>query len=228
VIKTALVFAAGLGKRMRPLTESTPKPLIPLAGKPLIVHNIEKLADAGVTDLVVNTHWLAEQLVAALGDGQQFGVDIRWSNEKDILDTGGGMKNALPLLGENPFIVVNSDVWTDFDFSNLVHQSLPESGAHLIMVPNPEQHKEGDFGIDEYGLLTMGESGPKYTYAGIGLFSPEFIRTFGTDEPSFPLREALQAGMACGKVTAELYQGAWEDVGTPERLEALEKRIAQP
>jgi N-acetyl-alpha-D-muramate 1-phosphate uridylyltransferase len=226
-VKRALIFAAGLGKRMRPLTETTPKPLLEVAGKSLIQYHIEKLVSCGICELVINTHWLANRLVEELGDGHQFGVRIHWSYEPNILDTGGGMRNALPLLGsenDEAFLVVNSDVWTDYPICQLKDIELAAETAHLVMVPNPDQHPEGDFGLDSQGRLDNATL-PGRTYAGIGLFTVGFIRRFGSDRPSFPLREALQAAIAYGKVTAELYQGAWEDVGTPERLDELNARV---
>lgn len=223
-VERALIFAAGFGKRMRPLTETTPKPLLEVAGKPLIQHHIEKLVDCGIRDLVINTHWRADRLVEALGNGQLFGASIQWSHEPEILDTGGGMRNALPMLGNGNFLVINSDVWTDYPLSSLAGIELEPESAHLVMVPNPEQHQAGDFGIDDRGRLCAGDV-KKRTYAGVGLFTSGFIQRFGPDRFAFPLREALQAGMACGKVTAELYQGTWEDVGTPERLDELNARL---
>lgn len=226
-VERALIFAAGYGKRMRPLTETTPKPLLEVAGKPLIQHHIEKLVDCGIRDLVINTHWLADRLVETLGDGRQFGAKIHWSYEPEILDTGGGMRNALPLLASDDqavFMVVNGDVWTDYPLSSLLDIELEPEAAHLVMVSNPQQHCSGDFGVDGQGRLCA-EAMPKRTYTGIGLFTPGFIQRFGPDRHAFPLREALQAGMACGKVTAELYKGDWEDVGTPERLDELNARV---
>lgn len=224
-VSKALIFAAGYGKRMRPLTEQTPKPLLKVADKPLIVHHIEKLVGAGIHDLVINTHWLSEKLIAELGDGHQFGASIHWSYEPEILDTGGGVKNALPLLGDDPFLIVNGDIWTDYDFGYLANKKLPEESAHLVMVPNPAQHASGDFSIDAEGMLSTDEDFARRTYSGMGLFSPGFINQFSSQARIFPLRETLKAGMACGKVSAELYQGGWEDVGTPERLEMLNTRI---
>lgn len=226
-VRRALIFAAGLGKRMRPLTDETPKPLLEVAGKHLIQYHIEKLVGCGICELVINTHWLAHRLVEELGDGHQFGARIQWSYEPNILDTGGGMRNALPLLedeNEDAFLVINADVWTDYPLSQLKDIELAEEAAHLVMVPNPVQHPEGDFGLDSQGRLDN-TTLPGRTYAGIGLFTPGFIRRFGADRPAFPLREALQAAIACGKVTAELYQGDWEDVGTPERLDELNARV---
>lgn len=224
-IDHALIFAAGLGKRMRPLTESMPKPLLPVCGKPMIQYHIEKLVAAGIRELVINAHWQAEKLIAELDDGHQFGAHIHWSYEPEILDTGGGIKNALPLLGAQPFIVVSGDVWTEFDFARLPSIQVPEDGAHIILVPNPEQHSQGDFALGSDGIVVDSEDFPKYTYSGIGIYTPGFIRSFGQPQNVFPLREALQAAIACGKVSAQLYEGAWEDVGTPERLASLEERL---
>lgn len=221
----ALIFGAGFGKRLAPLTETTPKPLIPVCGKALIQYHIEKLALAGVTELVINTHWLAEHMVDVLGNGSQFGVNIQWSYEPVILETGGGMKNALPLLGEEPFLVISADIWTDFPFDQLLRKKLDNVDAHLIMVPNPQQHSGGDFALNSEGYLVDDEQFPKCTYSGIGVYSPEFIKTYKTSESAFPLREPLNAAITSGKVSAELYRGAWEDIGTLERLDALNKKL---
>lgn len=233
-ITTALIFAAGFGKRLAPLTDKTPKPLVDVCGKPLIQYHIERLAKDGITELVINTHWLGDKIREFLGDGRSLGVEICWSNEADILDTGGGMKHALPLLGKHAFLVINADIWTDFPFERLLNKQPDCSGAHLVMVPNPDQHNEGDFLLADNGYLALDkplgagseESNPrKYTYSGIGVYSPGFIEGFKTSEKAFPLREPLKAAIASGKVTAELYQGDWQDIGTLERLETLRARL---
>ena len=221
----ALIFAAGFGRRLLPLTEKIPKPLIEVGGKSLIQYHIENLAGTGVTDLVINTHWLAAELVKELGDGGACGVNIQWSREPEILDTGGGMKNALPLLGEQPFLVVNADIWTDFPLATLFQKQIHHSGAYLVMVPNPDWHGCGDFSLKD-GKLVVDADVPKYTYAGIGLYSPQFILDYCGAEKRFPLREPLNAAIASGRVTAGLHGGEWYDIGTPERLHALQKRLA--
>lgn len=222
----ALIFAAGFGKRLSPLTDNMPKPLVPVNGKPLIQYHIENLVRAGVTEMVINTHWLAEQLVEALGDGAAWGANIQWSHEPEILDTGGGMKKALPLLGAEPFLVVNSDTWTDYPFRQLLNRKLLDSGAHLVMVPNPEHHPQGDFELDERGRLVSEQGLTRYTYAGLGLYSPEFIAGFPHQHAAFPLLEPLKTGIAEGCLTAEIYRGEWHDIGTIARLDALRSRLA--
>ncbi len=223
-----MIFAAGYGKRMAPLTDHMPKPLIRVCGKPLIVYHIENLTSLGVTRIVINSHWQADKLVAALGDGERFGVHILWSHEPQILNTGGGMLHALPMLGSEPFLVVNGDVWTDYDFSRLVAIEVEADAAHLVMVPNPPQHHQGDFAVDSQGRLSLDDDAPRLTYSGIGLYGAQFIRRFAPSTTAFPLVEALQAAVACGKVTAELYEGDWEDVGTPDRFRQLEDRLTAP
>ena len=167
----ALVFAAGLGERMRPLTLRTPKPLLEVAGKPLIVWHLERLAALGIREVVVNTAWLAEQFPATLGDGSQWGLRLHFLYEGATpLETGGGILNALPALGDAPFLVVNGDIWTDFDFATLPRE--PQGQAHLVLVDNPVQHPDGDYRLDAQGLLHHDRAGPCLTYAGIGVYRP--------------------------------------------------------
>ena len=169
----ALIFAAGLGERMRPLTDRTPKPLLPVAGKPLIEWHLEKLAACGIGDVVINTSWLAEQFPAALGDGARWGLRIRYSHEGATpLETGGGMLHALPLLGDKPFLLVNGDIWTDFDFAALPRE--PDGLAHLVMVDRPPQATHGDFALDEDGLVRS-EGANRLTYAGLGVYRPQLL-----------------------------------------------------
>jgi N-acetyl-alpha-D-muramate 1-phosphate uridylyltransferase len=212
----AMILAAGRGERMRPLTDSLPKPLLPVAGKPLIVHQIERLARAGFQRLVINHAHLGALIEARLGDGSDWGVEIRYSPEKNALETGGGIFRALPLLGEDAFLVVNGDVWCDIDFGRL---KLAEGRlAHLVLVPNPAQHPRGDF-ILEAGNVLDGE-GERLTFSGIGIYHPRLFA--GCRPGAFPLAPLLRAAMARGEVSGECYTGRWIDVGTPERLAALE------
>lgn len=233
----AMILAAGYGRRLRPLTDRLPKPLVPVNGKPLIQYHIEGLASAGVRDLVINTAWLGEQVESYLGSGSSLGVSISWSREKQPLETGGGIFRALPLLGEDPFIVVSSDVWSDFSYSQLATFSLPrQCEAHLVLVPNPEYHDSGDYsfldkGSEEEGLLTAPyRSGHSYTFSGIGVMRPELIRRFVQSQPDigsvFPLREVFSAGIGRRVVCGEIFRGRWCDVGTAQRLEQLERTIA--
>ena len=229
----ALVFAAGLGERMRPLTERTPKPLLEAGGKPLIVWHLEKLAALGVREVVINTSWLAEQFPAALGDGRRWGLRLHFLHEGPVpLETGGGMHNALPLLGEAPFLAVNGDIWTDHDFARLPREPL--GAAHLVLVDNPDHHPRGDFALDGDGRVRAdGEA--RLTFAGIGVYRPGLLRDWrtvigdapGADEtpPRFKLAPLLAAAMARGAVSGEHHRGRWTDVGTPERLAALDRAL---
>lgn len=230
----ALIFAAGLGERMRPLTNHTPKPLLVAGGKPLIVWHIEKLAAIGIRDIVVNTSWLADKFPEMLGDGSRWGVRLHFSYEGPTpLETGGGMWNALQLLGEEPFIAVNGDIWTDHDFARLPRE--PKGDAHLVLVDNPVQHPNGDFALLGNGAIASdGES--KLTFSGIGFYRPALFDGWraiignapGANEtpPRFKLAPLLRAAMACGAVTGEHHRGAWTDVGTPERLAQLDANIS--
>jgi len=198
---------------MRPLTDVRPKPLLDVAGKPLIQWHIERLANNGLNDLVINTAWLGEQLRAVLGDGSRFGASIQYSDEGDsALETGGGIKKALPLLGDEPFWLVNGDIFTDF----VCRQSTLSDGmlAHLVLVPNPEHNPDGDFAFADGVISTAESPAARYTFSGISLLHPEFIK----GEGKFPLAPLLREAISNGRVTAEVYRGAWVDVGTPERL----------
>jgi MurNAc alpha-1-phosphate uridylyltransferase len=230
----ALVFAAGRGERMRPLTDATPKPLLRAGGKPLIAWHLERLAAIGVRDVVVNTSWLADRFPATLGDGAQWGLRIRYAFEGDApLETGGGMLNALPLLdGDAPFLLVNGDVWTDCDFGALPRD--PAGLAHLVLVDPPAHAARGDFALDEHGLVR--EDGPRrLTYSGIGVYRPQLldgwrdiVGDFDTSDgkPLFRLAPILRARMAVGAITGEHHRGRWTDVGTPERLAQLDAELA--
>lgn len=230
----ALLFAAGRGERMRPLTDAVPKPLLEAGGRALIAWHLEKLAALGVSDAVINTSWLHRCFEPALGDGRRFGLNIHYLHEGDIpLETGGGMLNALPLLGDEPFLVVNGDVWTDFDFGRLPLR--PQGLAHLVMVNNPPQHPRGDFVLGADGLLNAGD-GPRLTYAGIGVYDPRLLEgwrdVLGEDadrageHPRFALAPLLAAAMQRGLVSGHHHRGAWTDVGTPERLQALRETLS--
>jgi len=217
----AMILAAGRGERMRPLTDQTPKPLLKVGGKPLIQYHIEALRDAGFRELVVNHAHLGNQIVERLGDGAQFGVHIDYSAEAEgALETGGGIKQALPLLGEQPFLVINGDIWTDYPYQQLYHE--PEGLAHLVLIDNPPHHPEGDFQLNGRRLTVEGKR--KLTFSGIGLYQPDLF----ADSPdgAFPLAPLLRGAMQAGQVSGEYFQGRWLDIGTPQRLAELNRELA--
>ena len=229
----ALIFAAGVGERMRPLTATTPKPLLHVGDAPLIVWHLRRLAAIGVREVVVNTSWLAACFAPALGDGSMFGLRLHLVYEGETpLETGGGMLHALPLLGDAPFLAVNGDIWTDCDFAALPRE--PRGDAHLVLVDNPEHHPQGDFVLEGDGRLASEGSG-KLTFSGIGLYHPRFLVHWrnaigpaaGADEdpPRFRLAPLLRAAMERGQVSGEQHLGRWTDVGTPQRLQALDREL---
>jgi MurNAc alpha-1-phosphate uridylyltransferase len=215
--RRAMLLAAGRGERMRPLTDEVPKPLLLVRGKPLIVHHLERLARCGVRDVVINVAWLGDRIRAALGDGAAFGVSIHYSEEgTQALETGGGIFQALPWLGSEPFLVVNGDVFTDFDFAAL--SIAPEAWAHLLLVPNPAQHPQGDFALEGGRVVESGAA--RWTYSGIGLYRPALFD--GCQPGRFPLLPRLKRAIAAGRLSGQIYRGSWSDVGTVERLAALQ------
>jgi len=219
----AMILAAGRGERMRPLTDRVPKPLLAVGGKVLIAWHLEALARAGVREVVVNLAWRGAQIRAALGDGAAFGLRIAYSDEGEVaLETGGGIFHALALLGDAPFLVVNGDVWTRFDFARL--RIAPAADAHLVLVPNPPQHPRGDFTLAD-GLVGEDDSphARRHTYSGIGLYRPEFFA--GCAPGRFPLLPLLRRSIAAGRLHGELFRGEWQDIGTPERLAALQAQF---
>ncbi|MDR5758065.1 N-acetylmuramate alpha-1-phosphate uridylyltransferase MurU [Caballeronia sp. LZ035] len=226
-LTTAMIFAAGRGERMRPLTDTCPKPLLEAGGKPLIVWQIERLAAAGIRTIVINHAWLGAQVEAALGDGARWGVELRYSPETEALETAGGIAQALPLLGEQVFIAVSGDVFCEFDYAVLharaeALQARSAPGMHLVMVPNPPFHPSGDFTLHDGQLALDGE--PRFTFGNIGLYDPRMFRDLapGTRRALTPYyREAIAAGRASG----ELYAGRWENVGTPAQLQALDEAL---
>lgn len=223
----AMILAAGLGSRMRPLTLYKPKPLLEVGGKPLIVWHIEKLKEIGVTEIVINSAWLADVLIGALGDGSKFGVKILWTREDEGLETAGGIINALPLLGTEPFILVNGDVWTTFDFEALLNVQLGRDLAHLVFTVNPPQHQNGDFTLSKGRAYTFDQvhSGEALTYSGIAVIDPAMFD--GLEAGKRPLAPLLKQAMLDGRISAEKMQAAWVDVGTPERLTALDLQIRE-
>ena len=220
----AFILAAGRGERMRPLTDTTPKPLLMAGGKPLIVWHLERLAASGFHEIIINHAHLGAQIEAALGDGRQFGLSIRYSPEPPgALETAGGIAHALPLLGSESFLLVNGDVWCDWDF-NRAH-ALAGRQAHLVFVANPPQHAGGDFCLDgETVHYASSGIGPTLTYAGTGIFSPDFFSNVPAGA-IMKMRPLLDAAIANGSVTGERHAGRWVDVGTPERLAELDLEI---
>ena len=213
-----MILAAGRGERMRPLTDTTPKPLLKVAGRALIEYHLLHLAEAGMRDVVINLAWLGGQLEQTLGNGQAYGVTIEYVHEgEQALETGGGIFNALPLLGPEPFLVINGDIWTDYPL-----QQLPTTLtglAHLVLVDNPSHHPQGDFAISATGHA-VAEATEKFTFSGIGVYAPELFAT--CQAGIFPLAPLLRQAMLAQQVTAEHYTGHWSDVGTIERLQQLQ------
>ena len=229
----AMILAAGRGERMRPLTDKMPKPLLKVGGKPLIVWHLERLSKAGFKEIIINHAHLGEQIEATLGNGAEWGVSIQHSPEKVALETAGGIANALHLFGDEPFLVVNGDTYTDFDFAVLTHLSAPsplkgegwgegevvQNLAHLVLVDNPPQHANGDFAIQE-GLLKHTGS-PMLTFSGIGVYAPALFANIVKGEPA-KLAPLLRKAIDNKCATAQYYQGVWHDIGTPERLKKLD------
>ncbi len=216
----AMILAAGRGERMRPLTDQTPKPLLTVGGKTLIEYHIEALRQAGIRELVINVAWLANQIIDYLGDGSRFNMHIQYSIETPALETAGGILNALPLLGEQPFMVVNSDIYTAYDFCTLLKK--PQKLAHLILVENPEQHSHGDFSISNH--LLCEKSQETFTFSGIALYQKAFFD--GLFPGKKPLAPLLNKAMQQQQITAEVYRGKWFDIGTPERLNKLDRELS--
>jgi len=216
----AMILAAGLGTRMKPLTDTTPKPLLKVGGLPLIVWHIENLAHAGFNEIVINVAYLGYKIIDALGDGSEWGVKIQYSDEQKegCLESAGGVIKALPLLGDETFLVVNGDIFTDYEFQE--HRKLAEGiWAHLVLIPNPEHNPEGDFALNGNKVVDARE----YTFSGIGYYSPRLFEGIPYGKSStIPL---LRAAMKEGRVTGELFEGEWLDIGTPERLELLNAQL---
>lgn len=225
-----MILAAGRGERMRPLTDTLPKPLLEVGGKPLIVWHIERLAKVGITDIVINHAWLGHKIEETLGNGNQFGVAIQYSPEApNGLETAGGIANALPLLGEQPFLVINGDIWCDWNPMQAVaivdrlHNASTQ--AWLLMVNNPPHHPEGDFHLDQRGLLhNSGAAANKLTFSGIGVYHPSFFEGLGAQQ-SVPLAPLLRLAMQNHLVEGNRHTGQWVDVGTPDRLTLLNRQL---
>lgn len=216
-IKTAMILAAGRGQRMKHLTENTPKPLLTVNGTTLIEHQMNKLIAAGISRFVINTAYLGDQIQNHLGDGSRVGCEILYSNEgSQALETAGGIIKALPLLGKEPFIATNADVWTDYPYKNLTTHKLQGALAHLVLVPNPSHNLNGDFGVCK-GLITY--TNERYTFSGIGLYHPNLFK--GYKESVLKLTTPLDKAITNHKVSGELHKGVWKDIGTPERLQEI-------
>jgi N-acetyl-alpha-D-muramate 1-phosphate uridylyltransferase len=222
----AIVLAAGRGERLRPITDTIPKPLVTIAGKPLIVYHLEALARADIRDVVINLSWLPDKLRAALGNGSEYGVRITYSDEGPVaLETGGGIFNAIELLGPGPFLVVNGDTFTAIDFAALKAGADADTRAgalaRLVLVPNPTQHPHGDFGLE--GDRVVERETDRFTYSGVGVYWPEFFA--GCKTGQFPLLPLFKRAMAAARLRGELFRGEWNDVGTPQRLAELDERV---
>jgi len=220
-----MILAAGRGERMRPLTDTVPKPLLPVGGKPLIQYHIEALAAAGVRDIVINLAWHGDMLRHALGNGARFGVELVYSDEgSQALETGGGIFKALPLLGPAPFLVVSGDIWTDYPLAQLLTRldasSAVDDVAHFVVVPNPEFHTRGDFGLRGGRMQSDGE---RYTYANLGVFRSDFFA--GCSGGRFALAPLMFEWIAKQRVGGELYQGRWHNIGTPTQLAQLDQEL---
>lgn len=216
MIKTAMILAAGRGERLRPYTDRTPKPLLPIFGKAMIIHLLERLRAAGIERCVINTCYLAEQLVAVLGDGRAFGLDLVWSWEEKMLGSGGGVVNAQALLGSEPFVVVSGDVYSDYDFAPLLQRDLQQHLAHAVLVPNPPYHLQGDYALDQ-GYLSY--EGVKHTFAAIALLQPALL----TQVPeAFSMNDVLRPAITAKLATGELFLGKYHNIGTVSEYQELQ------
>jgi MurNAc alpha-1-phosphate uridylyltransferase len=227
-----MILAAGRGERMRPLTDHTPKPLLKVGGKPLIVWHLERLAAAGLKDVVINHAYLGEQIESALGNGDQWGLSITYSAEQEALETAGGIANALHLLGDSPFLAVNGDIYTDIDFAQLINalnpsqlsppQSKQQPLAHLVLIDNPPQHPAGDFALEHGQVKAEGEH--LLTFSGVAVYTPQLFADVPVGS-SAKLAPLLRQAMSKGVITGQYHQGIWHDVGTPQRLDNLNRKL---
>lgn len=229
----AMILAAGRGERMRPLTDHTPKPLLAVGGKPLIVWHIQRLVAAGITDLVINHAWLGQQIETTLGSGSALGARITYSPETgQALETAGGIRQALAWLGNDPFLVINGDVWCDWNPAHAptLAQQLRQhqAKAWLLLVPNPEHHPEGDFHLHDSGLVSAGapSGAPRYTFSGIGIYQASLFDTIAAGERA-ALGPLLRQAMQTGAVRGAVHTGEWMDIGTPQRLDMLNQRLGR-
>ncbi len=222
-----MILAAGLGSRMRPLTDTLPKPLLQAGGRALIEYHIANLARAGIVDIVINHFYLGEKLEAALGDGSAYGVRLQYSRETERLETAGGIVKALPLLGDESFAVISGDIWTDYDYRHLRAVDGQSVQARLVMVANPAHHNKGDFALHADGRLRLAQPQDQgLTYSGISVMHPNLFA--GLDEAPLALRPVLDEAIAAAQISAEVFAGRWFDIGTPERLAELERLLSHP
>lgn len=213
----AMILAAGKGQRMRPLTDVTPKPLLIVNGQPLIVYHLQSLAKIGIKEVMINTHYLGEQIIQKIGNGERFGLKIEYSIEEQLLDTGGGIYKALQFLGPEPFLVVSADIHTDFPLHTL--PPYPNSLAHLVMVDNPYYLPDGDFSLDKGIVKSKAPGMATFTYGNIGIYRPEFFAH--APQGAFPLGQLLRQHIADGLITGQYYSGSWHNIGTPADLELV-------
>ena len=228
-----MILAAGRGERMRPLTDTTPKPLLKVAGCSLIEQHIQSLYRAGIREIVINHAWLGEQIESELGNGEKWGVQICYSKEETALETAGGIRNAISLLGNQPFLVINGDIWTDFPLIQLIHRAKKTIDqliwAHLLLVPNPPHHLSGDFQLDENSSLLY-ENGifpnlSSYTFSGIGVYHPKIFHFL--EKGTQALAPVLKSLIREQHVSADIYEGDWFDIGTPQRLDEINAYLAE-
>ena len=221
----AMILAAGRGERMRPLTEHTPKPLLKVGGKMLIQYHLEHLAAAGFREVIINIAYLGHKIQQALGNGSDFGLLIKYSEEPEPLETAGAILHALPLLGNQPFLLINGDIWTDFSFHSLKHDALENSLGKLILVANPEHNPDGDFSIHNHRLTQ--KNSDTLTFSGISLLHPALIKNYPKARKKFPLGEVFRYALEINQLEAEAYKGEWFDIGTVARLNQLDEKLSR-
>jgi MurNAc alpha-1-phosphate uridylyltransferase len=220
----AMILAAGYGKRLRPLTDHIPKPLVPVGGKPLIVHHLEKIANSGISEVVINLGHLGSKIPEFIGDGSNWGLSINYSDEgPDPLETGGGMTKALPLLGSDTFMLVNGDVWCDLDYRTIPQKLAKKDQALIYLVKQPSWRDRGDFSLLNNRVIES--ENPEYLYAGIALYHPSILN--GARVEKFSIVPRLKKAISQNRVSGILYNGEWDDVGTPERLEAIQENYGK-